>query len=245
VVRLGITTDTHDADGQILVEKQVTVSRKQLEAALGSFRGHCEQIPPMVSALKRDGEPLYKLARRGITVERQPRPIEIHELVLTEWSPPDFSLEISCSPGTYIRALARDLGKELGCGAHLIALTRLASGNFTLDGALKLEHFAAVVTSGRSKEPLPPTDTETGQPAWHRFVLPMDTGLQHLPAANLDAQQSRLVRTGRALPAAAISASESELCRAYANLDGRKLLALLRYDSGAQVWRPHKVFYSL
>ena len=93
----------------------------------------------MYSALKRQGVPLYKLARKGIVVERKPRAVKVHQIKLLDWSPPLVTIEVTCSPGTYIRALARDLGERLGCGAHLAALTRLASGRFTLDEAVSLD----------------------------------------------------------------------------------------------------------
>lgn len=236
VLRLGISTDSHDADGQVTATVPVTASRAEVESALDRFRGSIEQVPPMVSAIKRDGQPLYKLARRGITVERAARPIEIFELQMTDWLPPNLTLELTCSPGTYVRALARDLGQQLGCGAHLTALTRLASGDFTVSEAVDMDRFTAAVAA---------SDKDNMQD-WHRLVAPMDAGLKHLPACILGAQESRYVQSGRPLAAEHIMAPRDELCRAYAAGDGEnKLLALLRFDDDARVWRPHKVFHPM
>ena len=152
VLRLGVSTDSHDADGQVTATVQVIATRADAEKALSDFRGSIKQKPPMVSAIKRDGQPLYKLARRGITVERAARPVDIYELKLTEWLPPTLTLDLTCSPGTYVRALARDLGQQLGCGAHVTALTRLASGEFTLCDAIELEHFDAAAAGGDDEQ---------------------------------------------------------------------------------------------
>jgi tRNA pseudouridine(55) synthase len=152
VLRLGISTDSHDADGQVTATVEVIATREDAEKALSDFRGSIKQKPPMVSAIKRDGQPLYKFARRGITVERAARPVNIYDLKLTEWLPPALTLDLTCSPGTYVRALARDLGLRLGCGAHVTALTRLASGEFTLCDAIELDHFNAVVARGDDEQ---------------------------------------------------------------------------------------------
>jgi tRNA pseudouridine55 synthase len=181
----------------------------------------------MVSALKRQGQPLYKLARRGVTVERAARPVEIYHLTLSDWSPPHFSLELTSSPGTYVRALARDLGQQLGCGAHLSALTRLSSGDFDLERATSMEQFAAAAARGE----------------WQSLLLPLDAGLRSFPRCTLGAQDARRARTGRPLAAKLITAPAHQLCRAY---DAEKnLLALLKFDVDSQTWRPHKVFHPL
>jgi tRNA pseudouridine55 synthase len=239
VMRLGISTDSHDADGQVTARAPVDVSRGEVERALSRFRGTVEQVPPMVSALKRQGQPLYKLARQGITVEREPRKIRIHHLELTDWNPPSISLDLYCSAGTYVRALARDMGRVLGCGAHLTSLTRLASGDFTLTDALEWEQFA------KAFEP----DTMgqvNGEPSWHRLVMPMDAGLRHLPDCELDSSASRRVRSGQPLSGVAIPAPTDKLVRAYESKDAeRRLIALLSFDDNAGLWRPRKVFYPL
>ena len=247
---LGISTDSHDAAGAVTATAPVRVDRTDVERALSRFQGSIQQVPPMVSAIKRDGQPLYKLARRGITVERAARTVEIDEITLTDWQPPNLTLELICSPGTYVRALARDLGQQLGCGAHLTALTRLASGNFALSEAITLEQFAAAVSPHEnSPENAPsgldesPISAANHSPGWHDLVMPIDAGLKHLPACALGAQESRRIRSGQALPAELIQTPQDQLCRAYAVYDNdQKLLALLKFDAGAQLWRPHKVF---
>lgn len=227
VMHLGVSTDSHDADGQVTATSPVTFGRAEVEAALEHFRGAIQQVPPMVSALKRQGQPLYKLARRGITVERAARPVEIYQLTLSDWSPPRFTLELTCSPGTYVRALARDLGQQLGCGAHLSALTRLSSGDFDLEQAIRMEQFAAAAARDE----------------WQALLLPLDAGLKSFPRCTLGTRDARRARSGRFLEAGLIAAPPEQLCRAY-DAQGN-LLALLKFDAGTQKWRPHKVFHPL
>lgn len=139
-IRLGVTTASGDADGEVLETKPVPVlTEMALEAALAEFRGEIEQTPSMYSAVKVDGQPLYKLARQGIEIERKSRRVTIHELKLEAMEESELTLEIACSKGTYIRSIAEDLGKVLGCGAHVSGLRRLASGPYSLDDAVTLE----------------------------------------------------------------------------------------------------------
>ncbi|MGH2537660.1 MAG: tRNA pseudouridine(55) synthase TruB, partial [Candidatus Promineifilaceae bacterium] len=134
-LRLGQTTDTYDAEGQLTAERPVDLGRAEIEAALAAFRGPIAQRPPMYSALKLGGRPLYQLARQGLEVERPPRQVMIHSLDLLDWRPPRLELRLACSSGAYIRSLAHDLGQALGPGAHLAALRREAVGDFGLDEA--------------------------------------------------------------------------------------------------------------
>lgn len=143
-LRLGTVTDTQDITGSVLEERPVSVTREQVEAALDQFRGPIQQIPPMYSAIKKNGRKLYELARRGEEVERQPRPITIYELeLLDQRSPTEFTLRVLCSKGTYVRTLCHDLGQALGCGGTLSSLRRTQSAGFTLDQAVTLEQVAA------------------------------------------------------------------------------------------------------
>ncbi len=140
-LRLGVTTDTADAEGQVLLTRPVTVSAADFEAVLPRFRGEIEQVPPMYSALKRDGKALYEYARQGIELERAPRRVTIHELRLLGFAGDTAEIDVSCSKGTYIRTLAADIGEALGCGAHLTALRRTRIGKLSVESAVTLEQI--------------------------------------------------------------------------------------------------------
>lgn len=172
VAHLGITTTTGDAEGDVVTELPVTVGREALEAALPRFRGEIEQIPPMYSALKKDGQPLYKLARAGEVVEREARSVTIARLDLLDFASPCATLAVACSKGTYVRTLVEDLGQVLGCGAHVAALRRTQAGPFGLAQAVTLEELERVHAEG-------------GNEALDRFLLPVDAGLEHWPLLQL------------------------------------------------------------
>jgi len=157
IVHLGVTTETGDTEGAVLETRDVAVSLGQIEAVLQQFRGPISQVPPMHSALKRDGKPLYEYARAGITLEREARPVTIHKLDLLSYDAPFLSLRVTCSKGTYIRVLGEDIGTALGCGAHLKALRRTEVGVLTLSGALTLAQLAEVPESERVQK-LAPVD---------------------------------------------------------------------------------------
>ena len=141
-LRLGETTDTQDADGEILETKPCTsVTQAQIEAAFQKYQGDFYQMPPMVSAIKQDGVPLYKLARQGKTVEREPRFVHVYAHEIKAVRVPDIDFRVICSKGFYVRTYAHDIGAELGCGGHLAALRRTKSGRFTLDGAITVEEL--------------------------------------------------------------------------------------------------------
>ena len=138
VLRLGITTDTEDISGTVLTEQDAFVTGEQLEAVLEKFRGEIMQVPPMYSALKINGQKLVDLARKGREVERQPRPITIHELTLLGMEADGIRLRVRCSKGTYIRTLCKDIGEALGCGGCMAALRRVQAGEYTIDEAISL-----------------------------------------------------------------------------------------------------------
>ena len=140
-MRLGIRTSTGDAEGEVLATCAVEVDMPRIEAALARFRGPISQVPPMHSALKRDGKPLYEYARAGQVVERAARDVTIHALELLSAELPDVAFRVTCSKGTYVRTLAEDIGAALGCGAHLVALRRTGVGTLTLDHAVTLEQL--------------------------------------------------------------------------------------------------------
>jgi len=143
-LKLGITTATGDAEGEVLQRRAVDVSTEDVLAACRGLTGAIDQLPPMHSALKRDGKALYEYARAGIEVEREPRRVTIHAIGLMGGLHDEWTIDVRCSKGTYVRTLAEDIGAALGCGAHLAALRRTASGPLTLDGALTLEQLEAM-----------------------------------------------------------------------------------------------------
>jgi len=223
-VHLGLSTDTYDAEGQVMATApEVNVTLSQLEEALSAFVGRIEQTPPMYSALKHQGTPLYKLARQGKTVERKPRPVEIYDIRLLDWSSPVLTIEVTCSPGTYLRSLAHDLGQRLGCGAHLSSLIRLASGHFTLDEAIGLDALSEAFATGQ----------------WAELIHPLDEALLDFEAITFGNQAERQIHFGQQVPGPTPSSSSS-LCRAY-SAEG-KLIALLQYDTQTGLWQPKKVF---
>ncbi|HJE71115.1 tRNA pseudouridine(55) synthase TruB [Pseudomonas oryzihabitans] len=172
VAQLGVTTTTGDAEGEVLERRAVTVDEAAIQAALPAFRGQIEQIPPMYSALKRDGQPLYKLARAGEVVEREARSVTIARLELLALQEDRATLEVACSKGTYVRTLVEDLGAHLGCGAHVAELRRTQAGPFGLAQAISLEELEAAHAEG-------------GSEALDRFLLPVDSGLEHWPLVQL------------------------------------------------------------
>ena len=142
-VHLGIMTTTGDTEGETIEQRGVDVTREQIEAALARFRGPIFQVPPMYSALKRDGKALYEYAREGITLEREARPVTIHGLSLVEYAAPFLKILVTCSKGTYVRVLGEDIGAALGCGAHLNALRRVQVGSLSTERMITLEELQA------------------------------------------------------------------------------------------------------
>jgi len=144
-LRCGIATDTLDAEGKIKEEKDTTaLNSGKIEKAFSKFRGESLQAPPYFSAVKHKGLPLYKLARRGISIKKEPRRINIKELTVKEIKMPDVSFRVHCSKGTYIRQLCADIGDELGCGAHMVALCRVKSGDFRIEDTVSLDELAHI-----------------------------------------------------------------------------------------------------
>ena len=177
VLRLGLTTDTEDITGTMLTEAPVSVIDEQIEAALAAFRGQIMQIPPMYSALKVNGQKLCDLARKGKTVERQPRPITIHELTLLERTENTLRLRVRCSKGTYIRTLCKDIGEQLGCGGCMESLRRVSAGEYTIDEAVPLQELL-----------------DTDQP--EKYLRDVDTMFRNYPAVTLTANQEKRCRNG-------------------------------------------------
>jgi len=181
-LRLGQTTATGDAEGEITSEQAVDFSQADLDAVLMRFRGEIEQLPPMHSALKHQGKPLYEYIRQGITIERPVRRVVIHELVLNRWAGVEMEISVRCSKGTYVRTLAEDIGAALGCGAHLIALRRTAIAHFKLADGYDLLRLTAM------------SDTERDA-----CLLPLVSLMPDMPRLNLDVVQIRRLAQGQRL----------------------------------------------
>lgn len=180
----GVRTDTGDADGEVIARRPApALTRKETEAALAGFRGEIMQVPPMFSALKHKGQRLYKLARQGLEVERAPRPVTIHELKLLACQGDEFEIDARCSKGTYIRALADDIGAALGCGAHVKSLRRIGVGPYASADALTAGQLERLAEAG-----LASLDAE---------LLGLDTIVQDLPAVTLTPAVSYYLRQGQ------------------------------------------------
>lgn len=170
-LQLGVSTDSGDAEGVVTAAAEVNLTPADIARVLPQFTGDILQVPPMHSALKRDGRPLYELARQGITVDREARPVTIHAIELLEFAGRRLRLSVSCSKGTYIRVLAQDIGAALGCGAHLTALRRTRVGDLVLDGAMTLAQIDSIEEGARIA-----------------CLRPVDALLQSLPRIDLSGE---------------------------------------------------------
>jgi tRNA pseudouridine55 synthase len=221
-IRLGIETDTYDATGKRMAEHAVDVSLVQVEEALSGLTGKQLQQPPAFSAIKQGGVPLYKLARQGVEIETEPRPVEIYSIALAEFSSPDLVVDVHCSKGTYIRSLAHDLGAKLGCGAHVTALTRTASGQFTLDAAASLDQIHDAFTNQYVEQ----------------FLHPVDEALLQFQAIVVEPGIVKRIQQGN--PLVSEGAFTSPLLRVYSTRG--ELIALLEPGRAPNEWKPKKVF---
>jgi tRNA pseudouridine55 synthase len=218
-LKLGERTSTGDAEGEVVQRREIGGVAQQLPAVLARFRGEIDQVPPMHSALKRDGQPLYRLARRGEQVERSPRRVRISRLEVLKLDDASIVLQVLCSKGTYIRALAQDIGEALGCGAHLSALRRTASGRFRVEEAARLEELSSAEQRVRR-------------------LLPLTALLQDLPRAELGAADEARLRQGQALKISGLREGLCAVVRAdgavigLASADGAGALRPLRLTSG-------------
>lgn len=220
-VRFGAETDTYDSEGSVVREagwQQIT--EQLLDDLLSHFTGPIQQRPPLYSALKRAGEPLYRLARRGEQVEIEPRAITIYSMEIRRVALPVFEISVECSSGTYIRSLAHDLGVAAGSAAHLTSLRRTVVGALTLEDAVTLDALS-----------------DGGEDAVEQSLLALDRPVWWLPAVIVAKLHAEDITQGRVISA---EPSGTELCRAYG--DDGTFLALLRYDAAGSFWHPQKVF---
>lgn len=217
-IRLGQETTTYDAEGEVVAERPVGLSEEEIAAALDPFRSTITQIPPLYSAVKIDGKPLYRLAREGVEVERPLRTVTIFELDLVGWKAPLLELRIVCSSGTYVRSLAHDLGRALDCGGHVKALRRTAIGSFLVEEAVSLQAL--------DKENLP------------KHLLPAEVAVRHLPRLSLTREDAVDLYHGRIIARHA-DQPEASLVSAFDNAG--QFVGLVK--SADEFWHPHKIFY--
>jgi tRNA pseudouridine55 synthase len=222
---LGVTTDTYDADGQVTARKPVpaNLDRADIQRTLSRFVGEISQVPPVYSALKVQGKPAYARARAGESVSLEARRITIRDIRLISFEQPVLTLVVTCSAGTYIRSLAHDLGQELGSGAMLSGLTRIASGRFKIADSVAFKTLSEGFADG----------------SWQDHLLPVDFALGEMPQIVLDGEQVENIRHGRAIPANI----EGVGLACGLTAEGR-FIAILSADPENQAWRPKKVFHS-
>jgi len=217
-VHLGIETDTYDAEGETLAKKDAShVTLEDVKAAIQPYIGDIQQLPPMYSAIKKDGKKLYELAREGVEIEREARPVTIHAIDIVSWDNPTIVLDVTCGAGTYIRSLAHDIGEQLDTGAHLSGLIRTRSGAFSVDDAVVLDELL---------------ESET----WQESIISPGNALKDWNSIQLSDHESAEIRLGRY-----ISKNDDvsdNLVMAYMP-DGH-LLAVL--ENHGNQWKPHKVF---
>ena len=186
VAKLGVVTSTADAEGEIVETHSIPVLKKrELEQVIAQFVGDIEQVPPMYSALKVDGQRLYKLAYRGEEIKRQPRLVTIHQIDLLHFDQESFEIQVHCSKGTYIRTLVEDIGNALGCGAHVSTLRRLSTGPFNEDQTMTMESIENLA--------------KQGDDALDELLVPVDSALEHLAAVALSEEATYCLCQGQAV----------------------------------------------
>ena len=229
-VRLGVSTTTYDSEGEITGTADASgMTEAALREALREFIGEIMQTPPAHSAVKVGGQPAYRMARRGEPVALKARPVQVYRIDVLRWALPDVEIEVDCGKGTYIRSLAHDLGRALGCGAHLEALCRTRVGPFSVDDAVTREELERAFDDG----------------TWTERLQPLDCGLLALPQLTLHIEDEKDIRHGQAVQIDAerlvgVDVSPGLECRAYAE-DG-SLVGIIVFDGESGMWRPRKVF---
>ena len=243
VVLLGTETDTQDVSGHVTAQRPVCCSEEEIRTATLGFLGPQMQIPPMYSALKKDGKKLYELARAGIEVEREPRPVTFYDIAVTDVELPRFRIRVTCSRGTYIRTLCHDIGQRLGCGACMESLVRTRVGRFSLEDARSLEEISEAAEAGKAEE----------------LVIPVDALFRHLPGVMTAEDADAAAHNGNFIPEELVSVTapgdasgESETLSG-TPAAGRAEEARLYDSSGAFVgifrpdgkrWKPVQMFWT-
>lgn len=221
VVRFGISTQTYDADGAVTAESMIIPTLQEIEAALPSFRGSIQQVPPPYSAIKLQGKKAYELAREGQVPELEAREVVIHELELVSYEPPNLTLKIESSAGTYIRSLANDLGESLSTGAHLASLRRTKAGPFTIEEAV----------------PLPELELSFDSGSWEQYIRPAKEALPDLPEIPMKPEEEALIFNGQPVPAGIGSSGMARAIGTHGDL-----IAILEFIEDQGHWQPRKVF---
>jgi len=228
IIRMGRTTDTFDADGKFIREAvPVNVTEEEFNKVLKTFEGEIEQTPPQYSAVKVGGRKAYEIARKGESVDLEPRIIQVHHLEVLEWAPPEVVVDVHCSSGTYVRSLANDLGESLGTGAYLVGLRRTKSGRFTLREAVPLRKLQEAFQAGD----------------WYQYLIPAAEALGDWPAVELNPDEVEEVRHGHRIKADP-GVEQGAMVRGVSTQG--ELVALLESmpgEDGAPEWQPKKVFF--
>jgi len=228
IIRMGRTTDTFDADGKFIREEvPVNVEEEEFNKVLKTFEGEIKQTPPQYSAVKVGGRKAYEIARKGETVDLEPRIIQVHHLEVLEWAPPEVVVDVHCSSGTYVRSLANDLGESLGTGAYLVGLRRTKSGRFTLREAVPLRKLQEAFQAGD----------------WYQYLIPAAEALADWQSVELNPDEVEEIRHGHRIKAD----PETELGTMVRGISTQgELVALLESmqgEDGAPEWQPKKVFF--
>jgi len=228
IIRLGSTTDTFDADGKITSSSEaVNITEEQFDKVLKTFIGEIEQTPPPYSAVKVQGRRAYEMARQGEEVELAPRKITVYHLEVLEWAPPEVVIDVHCSSGTYVRSLANDLGKALGCGAYLVGLRRTKSGRFSMRDAVPLRKLQEAFQAGN----------------WYQYLIPAAEALADWPAVELSPDEVEAVRHGHRVKAAP-NAQQGMVRGVSTQGELVALMELVSGENGQAEWQPKKVFFS-
>ncbi len=226
IVRLGIRTDTYDSEGVVTQRSPVEITEEQIVEALKQFEGTVEQVPPAYSAKKVNGRRAYEMARKGEEFELEPKEIDVYHLELLEWDTPEAIIDVYCSSGTYVRALANDLGDVLGCGGYLVGLRRTKSGEFALRDAIQLRKLKEAFENGD----------------WYKYLIPAAEALGDWPSRELSFEEVDLVRHGHRVPVIDEPEDPEQWVRAISQQG--ELVALLQYLPEDKEWQPRKVFFT-
>lgn len=248
VLLLGKTTDTQDISGQILSESEVSLSREEAEAAVHSFLGAYDQIPPMYSALKINGKKLYELARAGVEVERMPRRVEIFDIEILSVELPRIEFRVRCSKGTYVRTLCHDIGEKLGCGGCMESLIRTRAAQFKIEESLKLTEIEQLAAEGRIMEKVLPVDScfsaypaYQAKPEADRFLYNGNSVYTH-QAVPMKKQAQSIKE--QAVPAKEFSGRQEDTQKLLRMYDSRGVfIGLFFYDKDSHSFKPKRMFY--